>query len=68
MNKQKNTDTERYRNNFSLEFMADVVTQDIDRDNDPLNYVGRDCGINVPRVYQRWTDYWIHQAAVLNHV
>ena len=59
MNTLRDTDREKFRKDFSVAFMCDFVSAGSSVGHDPRNHVGYDCGVNPPRVYQRWSDYHI---------
>jgi hypothetical protein len=61
-----NRDTHReiVRRDFSVQFMADFVRGNTNCQYDPYNRIGYNCGVNPPRVYQRWGDY--HQGVMQN--
>jgi len=62
MNTIRNSEREMFRKDFSLEFMTDFVRSGSQVGHDPRNHIGFDCGVNPPRVYQRWQDY--HQGVM----
>ena len=64
MPRTRDTERERFRKDFSVEFMADFVKSGSCIGHDPRNHVGYQCGVNPPRVYQRWSDY--HQGVMQN--
>jgi hypothetical protein len=53
----RNSDREKYRKDFTSQFLVDFVKCSSSNGHDPRNYVGFKCGVNPPRVYQRWNDY-----------
>ena len=58
----RDTEREQTRKHFDLRFMEDFVMAGSSIGHDPRNHVGFKCGVNPPRVYQRWGDY--HQGVM----
>ncbi len=51
-----NSAREKYRTDFSTEFLNDLVSQGTVMDIDPYNHIGVNFGHNNPRAYQIWHD------------
>lgn len=51
-----NSEREKYRSDFSTEFLNDFADQATNHGNDPYNLIGLNAGQNNPRALQIWGD------------